>query len=121
MVPEAPVQMSSSVGQVQMRHPGREERAVPVLEGARYAGIVSMEELAGASPAAPLAELVDVSAPLLDEQADLYPEATLAFDRSQRRSLAVARGAEVTGVIYLSGLDRLQRRLAGEVPNPSRT
>jgi Zn-dependent protease len=121
MVPEAPVQLSSSVGEVQARHPGRDERAVPVLDGARYAGIVSVADLAGASSTAPVARFVDVKAPLLDEQADLYPDATVAFDRSQRRSLAVARGAQVTGVIYLRAVDRLQRRLAGDVPSPSRT
>ncbi len=121
MVPEAPVQLSSSVGEVQRGIPAGRERAVPVLEGARYAGIVSMGELAGAAATAPLAEFVDSKAPLLDEQADLYPEATVAFERTRRRSLAVARGAEVTGVLYLSGLDRLQRRLAGEVVYPSRT
>ena len=94
---------------------------MPVLEGERYAGIVTLEELAGAPPTAPLAGFVDAKAPLLDEQADLYPEATLAFERSQRKSLAVARGTQVSGVIYLSELDRLQRRLAQGVSSPSRT
>jgi Zn-dependent protease len=121
MVPEAPIQLSGSVGEVQARHPGRDERAVPVLDGDRYAGIVTSAELAGAPPTAPVAAFVDAKAPLLDEQADLYPEAAVAFDRSQRRSLAVARGVQVTGVIYLSAIDRLQRRLAVDVPSPSRT
>lgn len=111
MVPQPPVQASRSAGEVRAAHPGSAQRAVVVVDGPRYLGMVTLEELASALPTNPVAAIADTQAPLLDEDMALFPEATAAFERSQRRCLGVARGGQVTGVLYTHDIDRLAERL----------
>lgn len=120
MVHEPAVQEDRTVADVRADYLLSYYRALPVLHGSRYAGIVSAEELGKALPSAPVAAVADRHAPLLDEEMTLFPVALAAFDRSGRRELAVGRGALVTGVLHLADIERLLQRAGPPVGAASR-
>jgi Zn-dependent protease len=88
-------------------YPGR---GLPVLDGDRYLGIVSMEELVGAGPWTPVGGVCDRLAPVLDAAAPVYPAAVEAFSTSSRSQLAVLSGGRVVGVVYRPVLQGILRQ-----------
>jgi Zn-dependent protease len=75
-------------------------RAVPIVDGERYVGIVAMEDLVPVPPWTPVGDAADRLAPVLDASQDLYPAALEAFGSSGRQQLTVMSGGRVVGVIY---------------------
>lgn len=88
-------------------YPGR---ALPVLEGEQYLGIVSMEELVGAGPGTPIGGVCDRSAPVLDASQPVYPAVFEAFSSSHRSQLAVLSAGRVVGVVYRPVLQGILRQ-----------
>lgn len=90
-------------------------RAVPVVDGQDYVGMLGPYELAQATPFATAGSLCDRSAPVLDIDQDLLPAATEGFARTRRSELAVLSGGHVAGVLYRGALELVVRR--GYGPN----
>jgi Zn-dependent protease len=81
-------------------------RAIPVVDDAgRYVGIVSMRDLAGAAPTAPVGSACDRLAPLLTVDMPIYPVVAQAFQDARRHELAVADAGHLIGILYLAALN----------------
>lgn len=91
-------------------YPGR---AIPVVEGTSYVGIVAMEDLAGASPWSPVGTVCDRSSPTLDAADLAYPGAFEAFSRTERYQLVVTWFGQPAGILYSSTLAAVGRPPAG--------
>lgn len=89
-------------------YPGR---ALPVIDGDHYVGIVSMDELVGASQWSTVGGVCDRSAPVLDASEPVYPAAFEAFSSSRRSQLAVLSGGRVVGVVYRPALQGILRQV----------
>jgi Zn-dependent protease len=90
-------------------YPGR---ALPVIDGEHYVGIVSMDELMGAGPWTTVGGICDRSAPVLDASQPVYPAAFEAFSSSRRSQLAVLSGGRVVGVVYRPALQGILRQVS---------
>ena len=87
-----------------------EGRAVPVVDGQQYLGMIGAQELIGAPPSAPVGSLCDRSAPALDVDQDVLPAAAEAFSATRSAALAVTSGGRVAGVLYRSALELVVRQ-----------
>jgi Zn-dependent protease len=88
-------------------------RAVAVLDGPRYVGVVANEDLAVADPLASVGRICDRDAPVLDPEAPLFPDVLEAFSTNRRNQLIVAHDGQVAGVMYRSRLDAILRQPRG--------
>jgi Zn-dependent protease len=88
-------------------------RAVPVVDGTRYVGVVGNEDLAAADPFASVGRACDREAPVLDPDAALFPDGLAAFSTSRRNQLIVVHAGQVVGVMYRSKLEEVLRQPRG--------
>jgi Zn-dependent protease len=88
-------------------------RAVAVVDGTSYIGVVANEDLAPADPSATVGSACDRDAPVLDPDAALFPDVLEAFSTHRRNQLIVLHDGQVVGVMYRSRLDAILRQPRG--------
>jgi Zn-dependent protease len=84
-------------------------RALPVVDGEQYVGMLRAEDLVGATPSSTAGRLCDRGAPSLDVDADVLPGAMEAFGRTTGPALVVLSGGRVAGVLYRSAFEVVLR------------
>ena len=85
-------------------------RALAVVDGEQYVGVLSADDLAGAPRSGTAGSLCDRTAPVLDVDADVLPAATTAFSETRRPALVVLSGGRVAGVLYRAALELVLRQ-----------
>ncbi len=116
MVPEpVPVQAAVTAGQLAPWLAGFPGRVLPVVEweDGPFLGTISMSDLVGSHPDAPVGPLCDRRTPVIEAQLPVVPDAVDAFASSQREVLAVSDAGRVVGVLYLSTVESALRRSRG--------
>ncbi|HEV2362333.1 MAG TPA: site-2 protease family protein [Acidimicrobiales bacterium] len=87
-------------------------RAVPVLEGDRYVGMLALADMFGAVPWAYVGSLCDRTVPTFDAGEPILPDVTDILSTSDRDQFAVMHGGRVAGVLYRASIAQLVRQYA---------
>ncbi len=85
-------------------------RVLPVVDGARYVGLIAADRLTDAPDAVVVADATNRDAPALAPGDPLYPVALECLSARRRRAAAVLEDGRVVGVLYAPHLEAALRR-----------
>ena len=90
-------------------------RVLPVVDGARYVGLIAADRLTDAPGAVVVADATDRDAPALAPGDPLYPVALECLSARRRRAAAVLEDGRVVGVLYAPHLEATLRRATAKL------